>query len=252
MAELWGYNFQFVCDIEPQLDESGTPRAFMPQSVYHNISNLPLNSYGGGPFCQFRIPSEFSQAGVYAVYVKDELTYVGECENLSKRWNFGYGNISPRNCFAGGRSTNCRVNNLILSAYKSGSKIKLFFHPTDDRFNVETVLIQKLAPLWNMKKAMEKRNLGFSLKNCHKLKRTSTRNTYENLEEYLRNSQNRVEKLTYSQIEKVLNAKLPPSAYLYRPWWANSGHSHSRAWSNANWKVAAVKLGDYVKFEKEQ
>ena len=30
------------------------------------------------------------------------------------RYNNGYGRISPRNCFQGGQSTNCRVNNLIF------------------------------------------------------------------------------------------------------------------------------------------
>ena len=45
-----------------------------------------------------------------------DLRYVGECANLSARFNVGYGNISPKNCFSGGQETNCRLNNLLYEA----------------------------------------------------------------------------------------------------------------------------------------
>jgi hypothetical protein len=38
--------------------------------------------------------------------VDESKEYVGECRDLVKRFNSGYGQISPRNCFVGGRRTN--------------------------------------------------------------------------------------------------------------------------------------------------
>lgn len=95
----------------------------MPQSRYNNGKNLPVNRYGQGPFCKFRIPNGQHYSGVYAVMVGRQVKYIGECENLSSRFNMGYGNISPRNCFRGGQETNCRLNNLICEVAKRGESI---------------------------------------------------------------------------------------------------------------------------------
>jgi hypothetical protein len=51
---------------------------------------------------------------------------VGECANLSARFNTGYGNISPKNCFKGVQETNCRLNNLLYSAIVVGQRISLW------------------------------------------------------------------------------------------------------------------------------
>ena len=253
MVELWGFGFEFVCIIEPDLDESGAPREFMPQSRYNNISNLPLNFYGIGPFCRFRIPNFLTQAGVYAVYDDVDLVYIGECENLSKRWNNQYGNISPRNCFLVGRSTNCRVNNLILKAFKSGHNIKLFFHETTSRKRVEDFLIGKYNPKWNIQKSkrvcIHEGGLHSSVRFDYKKSTiASAKGKYQKLEEYLKCSKKKIEKLTYEEMERIIGTHLPSSAYRHRPWWANSGHSQSTSWSNANWKVLSVELGKTVTF----
>jgi hypothetical protein len=50
---------------------------------------------------------------------------------------------------------------------------------------------------------------------------------------------------TFAELESILGFKLPNSAHLYRPWWANdakSGHSQSMAWTAAGWKTANVDL----------
>jgi hypothetical protein len=101
--KLGDYEFEYVCDIEPVRETDGTLRQHMPQDRYKNARNLPLNRYGGGPFCKFGIPNRFRVSGVYVLTVDEELRYVGECANLSARFNAGYGNISPKNCFRGGQ-----------------------------------------------------------------------------------------------------------------------------------------------------
>lgn len=119
----------------------------MPQSRYVNTRNLPLHKYGAGPFCKFSVPpNAYGKTGVYAVLFDGVAKYVGECEDLGRRFNMGYGNISPRNCFEGGQQTNCRINHHVLMEGKKGSSAELFFHETEDRFRLESTLIRKLNP----------------------------------------------------------------------------------------------------------
>ncbi len=65
------------------------------------------------------------------------------------------------------------------------------------------------------------------------------------LENYLRDLSASAKEVTLSfeQIERILNDKLPPSAYEYLAWWANEkegNHVNARAWANASWKVESV------------
>lgn len=57
--------------------------------------------------------------------------------------------------------------------------------------------------------------------------------------------------LSFVEIERILSAKLPSSAYMYREWWANNGHYYSRSWHDAGYKVDKVFLGEKVIFIKE-
>lgn len=72
---------------------------------------------------------------------------------------------------------------------------------------------------------------------------------YTSLEHYLRDlsaTQKEVT-LTFEQIERVLNDKLPPSAYQYQAWWANQkegSHVEAHAWLNAGWQVDTVNFKD--------
>lgn len=144
-----GYEFERICAIEPIRDTDSSVRFFMPQGRYKNARNLPLNTYGAGPFCKFKIASRIRASGVYVLMVDEEVRYVGECANLSARFNAGYGNISPKNCFKGGQQTNCRLNNLIYMAAKAGGHISLWFFQTADYKSVEAVLRITLDPAWN-------------------------------------------------------------------------------------------------------
>lgn len=69
---------------------------------------------------------------------------------------------------------------------------------------------------------------------------------YTPLENYLcdlRVNQSEVT-LSFEQIERILNDKLPPSASQYRAWWENEvegSHIQARAWMDAGWKVETVQ-----------
>ena len=86
---------------------------------------------------------------MYVILVDDLIEYVGECDDLFKRFGMGYGNISPRNCFEGGQPTNCRINSDILSVFKLKKSIQLYFLETNDRFRIEHELIINLSTSWN-------------------------------------------------------------------------------------------------------
>jgi hypothetical protein len=65
------------------------------------------------PFCKFTVPRRYQTSGAYALTADGELRYIGERANLAARFNAGYGNISPKNCYRGGQETNCHLNNLL-------------------------------------------------------------------------------------------------------------------------------------------
>jgi hypothetical protein len=85
--KVGAYEFGHVCDIEPLRDDAGAIQLVMPQSRYRNAATAPLNRYGGGPFCKFKIPGRFNASGVYILMVDEDVRYVGECANLSSRFN---------------------------------------------------------------------------------------------------------------------------------------------------------------------
>ncbi len=141
--------FQFVCNLEPEVGPDGTAVSLMPQPHYKNANNLLLNTYGAGPFCKFRIPRQFTTSGVYALVIGGSIKYIGECVNLSSRYNSGYGNISPRNCFKGGQETNCRLNNRIYKEVHLGRQVELWFHATREHKKLEKCLLAASDYEWN-------------------------------------------------------------------------------------------------------
>lgn len=70
---------------------------------------------------------------------------------------------------------------------------------------------------------------------------------YTPLEKYLRElpADQKEVVLSFEQIEDIIHAKLPSSAYGYLEWWENEkegNHVNSRAWANAGWKVETVNF----------
>ena len=149
--EFGGLYFTHICVIEPDRDVNGAIREFMPQDRYANLRNLPLNAHGDGPFCKFKISKSYNQSGIYVLTLNGDPKYVGKCDNLAQRWGLqGYGTISPKNCFMGGQSTNCKINNMVLRQSKRGGRMELLFHATMDPGPVERTIILILKPEWNL------------------------------------------------------------------------------------------------------
>jgi hypothetical protein len=128
--QIGGYTFTYIGEIQPEKDSAGQVKPHMPQSRYLNVEHLRINKNGHGPFCGFKIPNHYEQCGVYALFCDGQVMYIGECVNLTRRFNMGYGIINPRNCFVGGQETNCRINNLVFQTTQASKSLSLWFYST--------------------------------------------------------------------------------------------------------------------------
>lgn len=73
---------------------------------------------------------------------------------------------------------------------------------------------------------------------------------YIPLQNYLKKLESPNVMLSFIDIESILKAPLPKSAYKYQAWWVNShkAHSHASTWLEAGYLVENVKFGEYVEF----
>ena len=55
--------FHFISVIIPKADSQGQIIEESPALKYHNVKELPLNKYGDGPFCRFKIPTDPDVSG---------------------------------------------------------------------------------------------------------------------------------------------------------------------------------------------
>ncbi|MFZ0818799.1 MAG: hypothetical protein WAM91_01935 [Candidatus Acidiferrales bacterium] len=72
---------------------------------------------------------------------------------------------------------------------------------------------------------------------------------YSAITDWLSSRASMREEMSFGEIEKLIGARLPDSARLYRPWWGNEVGKHSRqcqAWQAAGWRV------DEIDFVREQ
>ncbi len=80
------------------------------------------------------------------------------------------------------------------------------------------------------------------------LRQTAKRGKYAPLHHHLAQLPRQEWRTTFGEIEKVLCFRLPDSARVHRPWWANQGerggHSHALAWEMAGWKTSQVNMAD--------
>ena len=101
-------------------------------------------------FCHFK-PNLPKESGVYLWVVNDEIIYIGEAKDLRSRFNSGYGNISPRNCFKGGQSTNVKMNQVALNYSGKKPTIEIYFIKTDGYKEIELYLLNKIDTHYNVK-----------------------------------------------------------------------------------------------------
>jgi hypothetical protein len=141
--------FRHVCEIRIEGSSSGEPALDYPAARYARMATARVHRYGDDPFCRFQISRNLPVSGVYLLLIAGALRYVGKCDNLSARFNMGYGRISPRNCYEGGQRTNCKVNRLILAAAQRGERVDLWFLKTDSAGTIERALIDRFRPAWN-------------------------------------------------------------------------------------------------------
>ena len=112
-----------------------------------------LNEHGDKVYCDFSIASTSlsKSRGIYSFTIGEEIKYFGRShDQFDKRINQGYGNISPKNCYRDGQSTNCHINSLIAQIY-----IDVSFHvfPLNDDLvidRLEKLLIGLYKPEWNV------------------------------------------------------------------------------------------------------
>jgi len=145
------YTFEYICDIVPRL-EAGKLFKHNPASRYLNRRKLKTHDHGQKQFCHFKILNDdhtIREPGVYAITVDGETKYIGRCVNLKKRFNAGYGQISPRNCFIGGQLTNCRINNLILQSSEEQKIVKLYFCKNARYKEMESEILRATIYSWN-------------------------------------------------------------------------------------------------------
>jgi len=78
---------------------------------------------------------------------------------------------------------------------------------------------------------------------------------YRAIAEHLKDRADSVWDASFSEVEQLIGAPLPQSAYRYPAWWANQtgpGHSQTEGWRSVGWKTARVDLsGKRVRFERE-
>jgi predicted house-cleaning noncanonical NTP pyrophosphatase (MazG superfamily) len=75
---------------------------------------------------------------------------------------------------------------------------------------------------------------------------------YKKFEDYLEKVEGKRIRLTYLEIESIIEDSLPASSYTYKVWWSNGGHYYANAWLNPGWKVEEVNLGNWVDFVREE
>lgn len=154
MIKLLDYEFEYIKELQAQKDSYGTIIEYEPQTRYRNHKSLPLGNHGVGSFCKFSIDRKWTGIpGVYMLMSGSEILYIGQTVDFAQRFNTGYGNISPKNCFAGGQVTNCKINKLVLDYTKRGKRIALYFHQSIDFDRIEDRLIEQFSPPYNGSKS---------------------------------------------------------------------------------------------------
>ena len=143
--------FEKFCTLTLLPDKAGSI-CIQPQRRYKNIKHYAYldNVDDDTVFCKFK-PNFPSVKGVYLWVANGEIIYIGESVNIKSRFNDGYGNISPRNCFVGGQSTNVKMNRVALLYYQDNQPIDIYYCITSEHKKFETLLLDKINTKYNSK-----------------------------------------------------------------------------------------------------
>lgn len=147
IEEANNLNFSLPRDGEIQIFES----PLFPQRRYRGVHNHDFlqGIDENTQFCSFRMTGLPRTCGVYLWVVDDEIIYIGETINFYKRFNDGYGNISPRNCYQGGQSTNVKMNRAALDLWQKGKRIEIYVCETNEYRRIETILLSRITTEYN-------------------------------------------------------------------------------------------------------
>ncbi|WP_344731740.1 hypothetical protein [Nocardioides fonticola] len=142
------YDFVEAAGIDALRDDAGAVATYTAHERFANPNGLPLNPYGLGPFVRLELHAQLPPVpGTYRVTRDGDVLYVGETRNLAGRWGRrNYAVIDPRNCYRGGQSTNCRINNLIGRELSAGNLLALRLYETDEPKVVERDVYRALRP----------------------------------------------------------------------------------------------------------
>ena len=154
---VYSYNFEFLQTLNPS-SNAGQIIVEKPQGKYNNKKKLAYckGVSANTEFCRFSIKTGLKAKNignvpcVYLWIVNGEIIYIGETKKLKTRFNSGYGRISPRNCFVGGQSTNCKMNHAILELYRKGENVDLYYYQTSKPKIIEKELLDKIETRYNV------------------------------------------------------------------------------------------------------
>lgn len=143
------YEFEYLQDLVPNCKNGIL-------DIYNHIDNqykdLKKNKFGEKDFCKFKINYPKKISGVYLWVVDNEIIYIGETEDLLKRFNANYGHITPYNCTIKGQTTNCKMNNIVLELFRKRNKIvHLYFMPAKNYKEIEAILLANINTKYNSK-----------------------------------------------------------------------------------------------------
>ena len=148
--EFGGYTFTFLQEIKVERTEDGSIFEYAPQKNYAKKNSVPLHKNGSGSFCDFALEVG-KVSGVYLWVCDGEVLYIGETKNMKKRFTTEYGHISPRKCYRGGQSTNCKMNHVALDYAKQEKGIAIYFLPTEHHKRIEKELLSAHKTPYNVK-----------------------------------------------------------------------------------------------------
>lgn len=149
---IQNYEFIYICRLIPESDSNGN----LVRIKYELDSEREIHQYGGEEFCRFSIDQKWKKiSGVYVLIQEGDIIYIGQASDFYKRFS-QYGDIPEKGCYKGGRSTDCKINSMILKSYEEDKAIDLYFHETSRYDSVERALLANIPTKYNV--AQNQRN----------------------------------------------------------------------------------------------